>query len=294
MTPFEHQPIMPQEILSNLAIQPGCIVVDVTAGGGGHLRLLAGATGPTGTVIALDQDARAHQRDAAGGVAEEFKQVRLFHACFADLERVLKQENILSIDALLCDLGVSSPQLDTPERGFSLKHDGPIDMRMNPEQGQTAYELIQDSSETELANIIYQFGEERLSRRIARVIKLEKSLPNSTLALANLVARVCRGPRTRIHPATRTFQALRIAVNGELSQLEALLGSLESITRPGARVAFISFHSLEDRLIKHFFKNRPLTWKVLHKKPLTASESELSINRRSQSAKLRLAERINL
>lgn len=289
---FEHLPIMPQEILLNLDIKPGSIVADITAGGGGHLRLLAQAVGPTGLVIALDKDSRAHELDAAGGVANEFKQVRLFKATFSELPQILADQKIKALDALLCDLGVSSPQLDTDERGFSFRHNGPIDMRMDQEHGLTAYELIRETSETDLANLIYRYGEERQSRLIARAIKMQKNLPDSTLELASLIARVYKGPRGRIHPATRTFQALRIAVNQEIGELESLLASLDELIAPNGKAAFISFHSLEDRPIKHFFKQHPESWWVLHKKPIIASELELSINKRAQSAKLRIAQRV--
>lgn len=282
---------MPQEVIENLAIQPGSIVADVTAGGGGHLRLLAKAVGPTGLVIALDKDSRAHELDAAGGVAKEFKQIKLFKATFLELPKILAEKNIHALSGLLCDLGVSSPQLDTDVRGFSFRHDGPLDMRMDQDAYPSAYELIKQTSETELANLIYKYGEERQSRRIAKAIKYEKNLSDSTLALANIVMRAYTGPRGKIHPATRTFQALRIAVNQELSELESLLSNLDSLIKPGGRVAFISFHSLEDRPIKHYFKQHPESWHVLHKKPIIASELELSANKRAQSAKLRVAER---
>ena len=291
---FEHLPIMPHEILRNLAIQPGSVVADVTAGGGGHLRLLAKAVGPKGLVIALDKDSRAHEPDAAGGVAQEFKQVKLFKATFSELPRILAEQKIKGLDALLCDLGVSSPQLDTDTRGFSFRHDGPLDMRMDQNAYPSAYEFIKQTSETDLANLIYQYGEERQSRRIARAIKSEKNLPNSTLGLANIILKAYSGPRGKINPATRTFQALRIAVNQELQELESLLRHLETLIKPGGRVAFLSFHSLEDRPIKHYFKQHPESWRVLHKKPITASEQELSQNKRAQSAKLRIAEKINI
>lgn len=288
---FEHLPIMPQEVLENLAIQPGSVVADVTAGGGGHLRLLAEAVGPTGLVIALDKDSRAHELDAAGGVAKEFKQIKLFKATFSELPKILAEQNIQTLGGLLCDLGVSSPQLDTDTRGFSFRHDGPLDMRMDQDAYPSAYDLIKQTSETDLANLIYKYGEERQSRRIAKAIKYEKNLSDSTLALANIVMRAYAGPRGKIHPATRTFQALRIAVNQELFELESLLSNLDSLIKPGGRTAFISFHSLEDRPIKHYFKQHPESWRVLHKKPIIASELELSSNKRAQSAKLRVAEK---
>lgn len=291
---FEHLPIMPREVIENLALKPGSIVADVTAGGGGHLKLLAEAVGPTGLVLALDKDARAHELDAAGGVAKAYPQVKLFKATFSELPRIMAEQNIKALDGLLCDLGVSSPQLDTDTRGFSFRNDGPLDMRMDQEAYPSAYELIKNTSETDLANLIYKYGEERQSRHIAKAIKQEKNLPDSTLGLANIIMRAYRGPRGKIHPATRTFQALRIAVNHELAELESLLANLDKIMAPHGRVAFISFHSLEDRPIKHYFKEHPESWRVLHKKPLIATELELSQNKRASSAKLRIAERINL
>lgn len=307
---FKHLPVMSHETLEALALQSGFVVADVTAGGGGHLALLAQAVGPKGCVFALDQDPRAHELDAAGGVACKFPWVRLIQAPFSELPQILKipfnppllkGEEIPPfekggpggiLDALLADLGVSSPQLDTAERGLSFKHDGPLDMRMNTHAGITAYELIQHSSEEALANLIYELGEERLSRRIAKSIKAEKNLSNSTVAIANLITRAYRGPRTKIHPATRTFQALRMAVNHELDELKSLLSTLNTVIKPGGRVVIISFHSLEDRLVKNFFKENKQSWRVLHKKPLVPSEAELSENPRSRSAKLRVAERV--
>ncbi|MBL4818987.1 MAG: 16S rRNA (cytosine(1402)-N(4))-methyltransferase RsmH [Deltaproteobacteria bacterium] len=308
---YTHASVLPTEILDGLRLQSGSMVADVTAGGGGHLKLIAEAVGSTGRVLALDQDPRAHEPDAAGGVAQEYPWVKLIRARFSELEQVLKEtgsrvkpgmtkdgpgmtiETPL-LDALLADIGVSSPQLDDASRGLSFRQDGPIDMRMDPTSGISAYELIQQSSEEELANIIYNYGEERHSRRIARVIKNEKNLSNSTLALANLVARAYRGPRARIHPATRTFQALRIAVNHELEELESLLNQLPRCVKIGGRVAIISFHSLEDRLVKNFFRNNKEDWKIINKKPIIANESELKSNPRAKSAKLRIAERVNL
>ena len=229
--------------------------------------------------------------DAAGGVAQEFKQIRLFRATFSELPQILADQKINALDALLCDLGVSSPQLDTDTRGFSFRHDGPLDMRMDQDSYPSAYELIKQTSETDLANLIYKYGEERQSRRIAKAIKAERNLADSTLALANIILRAYAGPRGKIHPATRTFQALRITVNQELFELESLLSHLDQLIKPNGRVAFISFHSLEDRPIKHYFKQHPESWRVIHKKPIIASESELAINKRAQSAKLRIAER---
>ncbi|MES2504189.1 MAG: 16S rRNA (cytosine(1402)-N(4))-methyltransferase RsmH [Myxococcota bacterium] len=290
---FSHIPVMPTEVLEALALAPGMIVADVTAGGGGHLRLLAEAVGPNGQVIALDKDPRAHELDAAGGVAKEFPQVKLVRATFSELPQVLSDLGLTHLDGLLADIGVSSPQLDTPERGLSFKNDGPLDMRMNPDADLSALELIQSSSETTLANLIYEFGEERQSRPIARAIKAEKNLADSTTALAAIIARAYRGPRGKIHPATRTFQALRIAVNHELDELKALLSNLTSVIKPDGKAAIISFHSLEDRLVKNFFKENRESWLALTKKPVIPSDAEMSQNPRARSAKLRTAQRVN-
>lgn len=285
---MNHLPVMPIEALRDLALKPGMIAVDTTAGCGGHLALIAQCVGPNGRVIALDQDPHAHQVDAAGGVAQTYTQVQLFHAPFSQIKQILGSQGIPQVDGILCDLGVSSPQLDDSARGFSFSKDGPLDMRMDTSAHLTAYGLIGQVSEVELANIIFEFGEERFSRRIARAIKQRWPLPNSTLALADLIASVC-GRKGRIHPATRTFQALRIAVNRELDQLDLLLESLESILAPKGRAVFISFHSLEDRRVKQAFK-KGTHWRILHKKPVLATEEEIKKNPRARSAKLRSVE----
>ncbi len=285
---FVHVSVMPKEVLEGLALRPGMTVADLTAGGGGHLALIAEAVAQTGRVFGYDRDPRAHELDAAGGVAVKYPWVKLIQAPFSSISSEVQ------FDGVLADLGVSSPQLDTPERGLSFMQEGPLDMRMDTSSGETAYELIQELSEEELANVIYQYGEERLSRRIARAIKFVKPLPDSTLALADIIKRAYRGPRSKIHPATRTFQALRIAVNHELDELERLLASLASLVKPGGRAAIISFHSLEDRLVKNYFRNHPEAWRILTKKPLVASDEELSVNPRARSAKLRIAERVNV
>ena len=298
---FQHISVMPKEVLDNLALFPGAIAIDVTAGGGGHLALMAEQIGAQGRLIGLDRDNRAHAPDAAGGVANKHDNVELVHASFSGLRQVLEKAGISQVDALLCDLGVSSPQLDDSSRGFSFLRDGPLDMRMDTTAYPSVYELIQDTKEEDLANIIYQYGEERQSRRIARAIKRSWPLPNSTLALAEVVARACGGKRGKIHPATRTFQALRIAVNHELDELTDLLKMLPDILAPKGHAVFISFHSLEDRLIKQALKkgampneNYPPLWRLLQKRPLIASPEETAANPRSRSAKLRSIEKREL
>lgn len=295
MTQFEHQPVLAKETLSLLNIEPGNVVVDTTSGGGGHLMLMARAALPNGVVVGLDRDPRALMPDAAGHVREHYPEVRLVNARFSELPRVLSKLGISKIDRLLCDLGVSSPQLDTDARGFSFMRDGPLDMRMDASHGLSAYELIESLSEKELADVIFKYGEERFSRRIARVIKEQWPIADSTLALADVIAKAV-GRRERIHPATRTFQALRIAVNDELGELAALLNCIPNLLSPRGRAAIISFHSLEDRMIKHAFRSAAKlspSFRVLTKKPIIADEEEVKTNPRSRSAKLRGLERIS-
>jgi 16S rRNA (cytosine1402-N4)-methyltransferase len=294
---FEHQPVLALETLTLLDIKPGHVVVDTTAGGGGHLSLMAEKAGPSGTVIGIDRDKRALQDDAAGHVKVRFPHVQLINAQFSELPRVLKSLGIDRVDRILCDLGVSSPQLDTDERGFSFMRDGPIDMRMSSDKGEDAYELMRRLSEKELADVIYLYGEERHSRRIARTIKENWPIPNSTLALAELIFRRV-GKKERIHPATRTFQALRIAVNNELGELKALLNCLPNILCVNGKAAIISFHSLEDRIVKNAFRravslSQNKSFHILTKKPIVAGEEEIRHNTRARSAKLRGLEKLS-
>lgn len=294
---FVHLPVLAKETLDLLDIKPGHVVVDATAGGGGHLSLMAHAALPGGIVVGVDRDPRALQADAAGKVKVQFGDpVHLMNAKFSDLPKVLQSLGISKIDRLLCDLGVSSEHLDNEQRGFSFMREGPLDMRMNGESGRTAYELIMETSETDLANIIFHYGEERYSRKIAKVMKESLAL-DSTLALANLILKAV-GRKEKIHPATRTFQALRIAVNEELLQLATLLNHLPNILAPNGRAAFISFHSLEDRLVKHAFRKavtlskfKPKSFHILTKKPVVASQEEIRENSRARSAKLRVIEK---
>ncbi|GAC1309129.1 MAG: 16S rRNA (cytosine(1402)-N(4))-methyltransferase RsmH [Vulcanimicrobiaceae bacterium] len=221
--------------------------------------------------------------------------VTLVARTFGDLAAVLDELHVGSVDGALFDVGVSSMQFDRPERGFSLAADGPLDMRMSGD-GPTAYDLLTDASETELADIIFSYGEDRAARRIAHAIvqaREAQRLPERTLDLARLVSGVVHvsGKRERIHPATRTFQALRIAVNDELGELERGLDAAIARTRPGGRIAAISFHSLEDRIVKNRFRSDERVARIT-KKPLLAGDAELARNPRSRSAKLRVAERL--
>jgi len=262
-------------------------------------------------VFAIDRDRSAIER-AKKRLSPFRDRVTLTHGNLGDLKSLAAQHGITRIVGLLMDLGVSSPQLDTPERGFSIQHDGPLDMRMNPSQKTSAADLLKELSDAELAAIIKNFGEERYSKRIVRAIRKEQAeRPITTTGqLSRIVARVVTSPRhTRIHPATRTFQALRIAVNDELEQLKLALQGVIGLLNSTARLVVISFHSLEDRIVKTFFRDeqkgcscppkipmcicgRTQTLKILTRKPIVPSEEEVARNPRSISAKLRVAERI--
>jgi 16S rRNA (cytosine1402-N4)-methyltransferase len=278
-----HVSVLLGEALDGLAVRAGGFYVDATYGRGGHARAIA-ASG--GRVLAIDADADAPQ---PGDDA-----IELAHANFRDLGALLDERGIATVDGVLFDFGVSSPQLDEAERGFSFQADGPLDMRLDRTRGERALDLLQTRSERELADIIYGFGEERASYRIARAIVAARErgeLRDSTLWLSNLVARAFGGKRGRIHPATRTFQALRIAVNDELGAIEAGLDAAIERTRIGGRIVTIAFHSLEDRIVKRRFRE-DARLRAITRKPLTAGEGELAANARARSAKLRVAERI--
>ncbi len=285
-----HVPVLLAESLDGLAPLPDGLYVDATFGAGGHSRALAARLGPGGRVLALDRDPRARL------LPGDDPRLELVAANFAGLAAVLDERGIEFVDGVLFDFGVSSMQFDEPERGFSLAADGPLDMRMTPASGQSAYEFLATSDERTIADTIYAYGEERASRRIARAIVAARDagkLPERTLELARLVAGVVhvRGKRERIHPATRTFQALRIAVNDELGAIERGLDAAIARTRPGGRIAAISFHSLEDRIVKQRFRADERVI-ALTKKPIVAGDEELARNPRARSAKLRIAERL--
>lgn len=283
-----HQSVLPAECLRLLAPQIGETWIDCTCGGGGHTRLLAEAVGSTGRVIALDQDETMLTR-ASPGLAG--LPVTLKRANFDQLPAVLSELGLSGVHGVLADLGFSSDQLDDPQRGLSFRSDGPLDMRLDPSAGETAADLVNRLTEESLANLIYEFGEERLSRRIAKRIveRRSKKRFETTAELADAV-RSCVPRSGGIDPATRTFQALRIAVNDELGSLDRLLAALPSVILPGGRAGIISFHSLEDRRVKYAFREKEI-WDVLTKKPVEAGEAETAGNPRSRSAKLRVAKR---
>jgi 16S rRNA (cytosine1402-N4)-methyltransferase len=286
-----HIPVLPAEVLHWLNPQPGQIVVDCTVGGGGHTRLIAERVVPGGRVIGLDQDLAMLElaRPRLMGLP-----VTLVHAAFDNLSDVLRDQGIPAVDGVLADLGVSSDQLDNPARGLTFQTDGPLDMRLDPTRGEPASALVNRLNERDLADLIYQFGEERFSRRIARrIVEARRDSPIETTGqLAAIVRRSVPRMKGRpgIDPATRTFQALRIAVNDELGALDRLLQRLPSVLAPEGRAVLISFHSLEDRRVKQAFRNKDI-WTVLTKKPVTAGDDEVRANPRARSAKLRAAKR---
>lgn len=283
-----HQSVLPAACLRLLAPAVGETWVDCTCGGGGHTRLLAEAVGPTGRVIALDQD-----ETMLAGAAARLTGLPVItrRANFDQLPAVLKDMGIERVDGVLADLGFSSDQLDDPARGLSFRTDGPLDMRLDPSAGETAADLVNRLSEETLANVIYEFGEDRLSRRIARRIVERRTAKRieTTAELADAV-RSCVPRKGGIDPATRTFQALRIAVNDELGSLDRLLAALPTVLKPGGRAGIISFHSLEDRRVKYAFRETD-TWDVVTKKPVEADDAETAANPRARSAKLRVAKR---
>lgn len=304
-----HQAVLLAEVLAGLAPRRGGRYLDGTAGGGGHSRAIAEAIGSEGRLLALDRDAAALERTrtALGGLNGR---CTLVQASFATMGEVAREHGFGRVDGILMDLGISSDQLDDGERGFSFMRDGPLDMRMDRTRGETAATLLNRLTEAELAELFRRYGEEPRARRIAREVAHQRAREpfERTGQLAGVVERVYGGRRGRIHPATLVFQALRIAVNDELGALERGLEAGAGLLVPGGRMAVISFHSLEDRLVKRFFVEHQgrmealagggERWvgalpamRVLTRKPVVASEAECRENSRARSAKLRVAER---
>ncbi len=314
MTAFAHAPVLLRETLEALAPPPGGLAVDCTAGGGGHSHALGEAVGPTGRLIALDRDPSAVAA-ARARLADLQCRWEVVQAPFSELDAVLAGAGVApgSVDAILADVGVSSHQIDTAERGFSFAADGPLDMRMDPTGGLTAADLVNTLAERELADLIFHLGDERDSRRIARAIVRRRDAQAfaRTADLAALIESAVGGRKgARIHPATRSFQALRIAVNGELDELDALLRSALAWLRPGGRLGVITFHSGEDRRVKRWFallrrdcicepKGPTCTcgWhpqvRLPSGKGWTAAPDEIAANPRARSARLRVAERLD-
>ena len=283
---FEHYSVLSKELITGLQIVTKGHYLDVTAGGGGHSELiLLAATGVKLTAIDRDDNAIAATKARLNAYYPE--QLQFWQGNFAQYQ---PQETLFN--GIIADLGVSSPQFDTPERGFSFRHEAPLDMRMDLSQSQTAADLVNYESEKTLADIIYQYGEERFSRRIAHNI-VQKRPFYKTTDLAKAIASSVPGKyrHGKIHPATRTFQALRIVVNGELESLETLIAKAPLWLKSGGIIGIISFHSLEDRIVKHGFRNSELL-EVITKKPITPQAEEIRENPRSRSAKLRFARKI--
>jgi 16S rRNA (cytosine1402-N4)-methyltransferase len=290
-----HDPVLVDEVVQLLEPSRGGLYVDCTLGLGGHARavLAAGAA----RLIGLDRDTTA-LAIATQSLEPWRDRVELVHADYRDLTEVLAARGIEGVDGALADLGVSSMQLDAPGRGFSFRRDEPLDMRMDQTSGPTAADLLRAVEETELANVIFQYGEERFSRRIARrIVEARRLAPITTTAqLAEIVRRaIPRKGYQRIDPATRTFQALRIWVNRELEELDVFIAAASRVLREGARLVVITFHSLEDRIVKHAFRALAAgegAVRVLTRKPLTPGDDEVARNPRARSAKLRAIERL--
>jgi len=293
-----HQPALAHEVVEFLAPHPGQVVVDGTVGTGGHSLAILPHLLPGGRLVAVDCDPEA-LRLAEQRAAEFAPQVTCVHGNSRELPEILARLGISQVDGILMDLGMSSVQVDCAARGFSFLKDGPLDMRMDPTQGTTADELLTRLSLEELAGMLEAYGEERFARRIARrIVQARREQPITTTGqLARLVREACPAAarRGRLHPATRTFQALRIVVNDELGALEALLRHLPDLLAPGGRAVVLTFHSLEDRLVKRAFAQgaQDGIWSVLTKKPVRPTPTEVSQNPRARSAKLRAVERVS-
>jgi 16S rRNA (cytosine1402-N4)-methyltransferase len=294
-----HAPVFIDEVTAWLVTDLAETFVDGTVGYGGHSKQLLETAGSKAVLVGIDRDEEALTYSKAR-LAEFGARAILIRGDFVDVKRLLRTVDVSAVDGALFDLGVSSPQLDDPSRGFSFQEDGPLDMRMDQSMGATAGQLVNALPESELADLIFQYGEERFSRRIARAIV--RARERQTLASTQDLTTVIKDSvpaayrRGRIHCATRTFQALRIAVNRELDVLEPAIRDAVDLLRPGGRLAVISFHSLEDRIVKHTFRAlaerpHPLV-AVLTKKPQIPSEAECQANPRARSAKLRVVERL--
>jgi len=307
MNDSPHQPVLYKEIIHALQPRRGGRYVDGTLGAGGHARGILEASAPDGQLLGLDVDPQA-LAIARETLAPHEHRIHLVQASYTTLSAQLKNLQWESVDGIVLDLGASSMQFDTPERGFSFMQDAPLDMRFGPHATQTAADIVNKYSERELADLIYQYGEERDSRKIARAI-VDKRPLHTTRELVAAIEAVSPRRGDRVHPATRTFQALRIAVNEELASVEAVLPQAMAGLNVGGRLAVISFHSLEDRIVKEFFRTqskdlvnppyeriyeteRKAIIKEVNRKPITPSEEETKDNPRARSAKLRIAEKM--
>jgi 16S rRNA (cytosine1402-N4)-methyltransferase len=307
-----HQPVLLRETLELLAPKPGMTVVDLTLGPGGHAEALLSAIAPNGRLFGIDRDEQA-LRFAVERLSGSPARFTPIHGDHHDLSRLLHEAGLRSVDLILADLGLSSLQLDDPERGFSFSADGPLDMRMDRRSGLTASGFLADCSEEELRRTLWSYGEERMAGAIARAVVRERDkLPiTRTGQLAQLVSRVLggRARRMRIHPATRTFQAIRCVINNEIDRLGEIVEDAVALLAPGGRLAVITYHSLEDRAIKRAYNglaarcvcpprlpvcgcNRKNLLRIISRKPVRPLSDEIEINPRSRSAKLRVAEKL--
>ncbi len=293
----QHVPVLLEEALEYLNVRPGGVYVDATLGLAGHSSAIAKRLGAKGRLICFDRDpqameaAKARLEEVRAEIGSEMPEVVFEPRAFSEASSLIEPG---SLDGLLADFGVSSLQLDEAQRGFSFRSDGPLDMRMDTRKGETAEQVVNQEDENELADLIYEFGEERRSRRIARAIVRARPI-TTTAELARVVSAAAPSMKgDKIHPATRTFQALRIRVNDELGEIRTLLKSAPSLLKPGGRLVLISFHSLEDRLVKDAFREagRDKVYEVLTKKPVVAGEQEELRNPRSRSAKLRAVQKV--
>ncbi|MCL2016659.1 MAG: 16S rRNA (cytosine(1402)-N(4))-methyltransferase RsmH [Defluviitaleaceae bacterium] len=303
---FMHQPVMLNEILANLQIKPGGVYVDGTLGGGGHSAAIAQKLTENGLLVGIDKDGAALAAATQKLAAAKFTAVRNSHE---NITQILQSLKITSVDGFLLDLGVSSHQLDTPQRGFSFRYDAPLDMRMDDRADFTAYTLLNSYSEKQLTAIIKNYGEERFAKRITKAIINNRPI-KTTLQLSNIIIQaVPKTPKQQLHPATRTFQAIRIAVNGELIGLSQTIKDMSAALATNGRICIITFHSLEDRIVKQTFKHlsdpcqcpkdipycvcgeKP-TLAIITKKPIYPTQQEISTNPRASSAKLRVAEKL--
>jgi 16S rRNA (cytosine1402-N4)-methyltransferase len=293
-----HVTVLLKEAIDFLAVRRGGTYIDATVGLGGHSYEIARRLGAQGRLIGVDRDPAAleiaRERLVVGADAADWPAIELRHGSFSELANDQRRTTNDQVDGILADVGVSSFQLNTPARGFSFQADGPLDMRMNPQSELTAEQVVNQFDEVTLANLIYEFGEERRSRRIARAIVRSRPI-SSTAELAAVISAAARSMKhERIHPATRTFQALRIFVNRELVELRGLLEAAPQLLESSGRMVIISFHSLEDRIVKDAFRDgvKQGIYRVLTKKPVTASQEEVDRNPRSRSAKLRAIEKV--
>jgi len=304
---MQHVPVLYQEILEVLNPVPGGLYVDGTVGAGGHSRGILERSAPDGKLIAFDRDPEALEL-AERNLAEYSDRVTLIHSSYHEFVSHLNNRNWHTVDGILIDLGLSSMQLDSPERGFSFRFDAPLDMRFDPDQSFSASTLVNEYERDELADIIFTYGEEKFSRRIADAIIANRPLA-TTKELAELIKGVVPYTKSKIHPATRTFQALRIVVNNELKALEAFLPAALEVLKPGGRLAVIAFHSLEDRIVKGYFRQESrdcvcppeipvcvcegkARLKEITRRPIRPEDHEIAKNPRARSAKLRAAEKI--